>query len=342
MTVMRTAVALAAALMPPFAAAAQTPRANGETLNIQQYAGTTGNLHAMVAASKGFCDKYNFKCELKIINSGSLGMQALVGKTLDVAQTSVDLTAGAINAGADVTIVGVSLPNSIWTLSARADVARPNKDKPYPANMVDYKGMKIGVPARGTAGEVVLNAMLLGAGMQPSDVTYVGVGGPATAFTALTVGKQIDAVMMFEPMRTLCIATKSCSVGVDLLNGEGPPSVIALNGSAVSLVMRRETADGNPNLMAAFYAAMRDAITWANDPANFDELVKIYATHITFGDLPNAEALRREWLKTALAAYSRDLKVSRKAVGDTVKFFLDAKLLEKSVDTSRVIWDKAP
>src|SRR5215213_7329394 len=54
-------------------AAAQTPRANGETVGIQNYASTTGNMHAIVAKEKGFCEKYNFKCEIKTINSTSLG-----------------------------------------------------------------------------------------------------------------------------------------------------------------------------------------------------------------------------------------------------------------------------
>ncbi len=333
-------LALVAALGLP--ASAQAPKANGETLNIQNYAGTTGNMHAMVAASKGFCEKYNFKCELKIINSGSLGMQALVGKTIDVAQTGVELTAGTINAGGDVVIVGVSIANGVQTLSVRGDIQRPNKDKPYPGNMADFKGMKIGVAARGAGGEIMMNALLLGAGMQPSDVTYVGVGGPATAFTALTIGRQIDAVIIFEPMRTLCKFTKACNVAVDLAYGEGPKEVLDLNGAAVPFVMRRDMVDANPNLVAAFYAAMRDAIAWANDAANFDELVKIYATHITFGDMPNGEQLKREWIKSVITAYSLDLKVPRKPVADTVKFYVDAKLLEKSVDVAKIVWDKAP
>ncbi len=71
----------------PCDAIAQAPKANGETLNIQNYAGTTGNMHAVVAQKKGFCEKYNFKCEVKTLNSGTLGLQALVGKSIDIAQT---------------------------------------------------------------------------------------------------------------------------------------------------------------------------------------------------------------------------------------------------------------
>jgi NitT/TauT family transport system substrate-binding protein len=78
-----SAIVLAASLAQ---AAAQTPRANGETLVIQNYASTTGNMHAIIANEKGFCEKYNFKCEIRAINSTSLGLQALVGKTIDIAQ----------------------------------------------------------------------------------------------------------------------------------------------------------------------------------------------------------------------------------------------------------------
>src|ERR1700686_5571812 len=91
-------------------AAAQTPRAHGETGGIQNYASTTGNMHAIIAKEKGFCDKYNFKCEIKILNSTSLGLQALVGKSIDFTQGAADLVGAAVAGGAEVVIVGTSPP----------------------------------------------------------------------------------------------------------------------------------------------------------------------------------------------------------------------------------------
>ena len=93
-------------------AAAQTPKANGETLNIQNYAGTTGNMHAIIAKAKGFCQKYNFSCEVKTINSAALGIQALIGKTIDVAQGGTELAAASQIAGGDVVVVATSLPTT--------------------------------------------------------------------------------------------------------------------------------------------------------------------------------------------------------------------------------------
>ena len=53
-----SAIALAAI---PGCAAAQTPRANGETVGIQNYASTTGNMHAIIAKEKGFCENSKFQ-----------------------------------------------------------------------------------------------------------------------------------------------------------------------------------------------------------------------------------------------------------------------------------------
>ncbi len=333
------AMAVAALASP---AMAQAPRANGETLNIQHYAGTTGNMHAHIAAAKGFCQKYNFKCELKIINSGILGIQTLVGKTIDIAQAGAEQTAATVLAGANIAIVGTSLTNNVLALSARADVPLPNKDKGYPAVMADFKGLKIGVPARGAASEIFMNVMLAEAGLKPTDVTYVAVGGPQTAYTSMVVGKQVDAVVMFDPLMAICRFSKTCNVVVDMPNGEGPRVSREMAGAGVILAARRDFADANPQLMAAFVAAMTDAMTWARDPANFEEVLALYKTHINFGDLPGADELRRAWVKSAIGLYSPDLKVSRKGLKAALDFGVEAKTLEKPVEVGKVLWDKAP
>ena len=85
---MKFATLSVAALAPLIAitAQAQAPKANGDTLNVQHYAGTTGNMPAFVAAKTDLCDTYNFRCESGIINSGRLGIQTLVGKPIGMAQ----------------------------------------------------------------------------------------------------------------------------------------------------------------------------------------------------------------------------------------------------------------
>jgi NitT/TauT family transport system substrate-binding protein len=336
------AAVAAAIVFLPATGIAQAPKANGETLKIQNYAGTTGNMHAIVAKAKGLCEKYNFTCETVTINSTSLGFQALVGKTIDVVQGGGDIAASTLLAGGDVVIVGVSLPNTVLSISVRNDVPLPNRAKGYPAIMQDFKGLKIGVAARGTSSELLFKTMLSESGLNASDVTFVGVGGPATAYAALTIGKQVEGVIMFQPLTQLCRFNKTCDTVVDMTQGEGPAALKAMNGSSVIFAMRRDQVDSNPALMAAFYAAMRDAATWFNDPANFEELVKIYTPLISFGDLPGADQLRREWIKSVIPAYSPTLSVNRPAVKAMLDYALENKTIDKAIDPAKLVWDKAP
>ncbi len=337
-----TALAASFAAVSASAAFAQAPKAAGETVNIQNYQGTTGNMHAIVAEAKGLCDKYNFKCAIKAINSTSVGLQALVGKSIDVTQGGADLTAAAVAAGADVKIVGTSLPASVLSVSTRNDVPLPSKAKGYPEIMKDFKGLKVGVSARGTSSEWLFNTMLADGGLKPSDVTYVAIGGPATAYTALVVGKQIDAVIMFQPLTQLCRFNKNCDTVVDMTIGEGPAKVKAQDGASVIFAMRGDMVAANPQLVASIQAAFRDAAVWFNDPANFEELVKIYTPLISFGDLPGADQLRRDWIKSVLFAYSKDLKVGRAALKSIIDYNIEAGLISKPVAVEDVVTSATP
>ena len=337
---MIVAAALSSLLAAP--AVAQEPKANGETLRIQNYAGTTGNMHAIVARAKGFCDKYNFKCEISTINSTSLGLQALIGKTIDVTQGGADLVAASVAAGGDVTVVGTSLPAPVLSVSVRKDVPLPNRDKGYPAIMKDFKGLKVGVAARGTSSEIVMNSMLAEGGVKPDEVTYVAIGGPTTGYAALAVGKQIDAIVMYQPLTQLCEFNKTCETVVDMTIGQGGQAQRDSIGANVIFSMRREMVNSNPNLVAAFYAAMKDAAAWFNDPMNFDELVKIYTPIVSFGDMPGADQLRINWIKSVIPAYSKDLVVKKSALQEVLNFSYDNKIINAKVDAGKVLWEKAP
>ena len=150
--------------------------------------------------------------------------------------------------------------------------------------MNDFKGKRIGVAARGSSNEKYFNAMLEDAGLKPEDVTYVAVGAPSTTYTALAIGKQIDAAIMYQPLTQICQFNKTCETVIDMTIGEGPKSLRSDERRQHRLRCAQGNGGGNPKLMEAFYAAMTDAAAWFNDPNNFDELVTIYKPIISFGD----------------------------------------------------------
>ncbi|QEZ44916.1 ABC transporter substrate-binding protein [Cupriavidus oxalaticus] len=310
-----------------------------QTVRIQTYAGSTGPLQAVVASAKGFCGKHGIECELKVLNSGPLGMQTLVGKTIDVAMPEINAAIASAAGGADVQLLSGSVARPIFTLVARSDVKLPNLAKGYPAVMHDLKGMKIGVTARGAGSELQLVQLLRSAGMSAADVTMVPVGGPGTAYAALVTGKQVDALMMFQPVKTLCAISRNCVKVVDPAAGEGPADVLAQDGASTPFVARREWIEANPRLVTALLAAFADAEAWAKKPENFEELVRIYEP-ITPLKVPDADAIRRSWLKDSLAVYSLNLK--RSAVQAAIRQAEADKLITRHVDVARFVSSHAP
>lgn len=339
-----TLVTLAIAIVPLAAEAQIQPnaRANGETLRIQYIGGSLANYQAIIAERKGFCEQHGFKCETRAISAGPLSLQALIGKSVDVVLTGTDTAVASISQGGDLLIVATLRQVSPFSVAARSDVPLPNKAKGYPAIMQDFKGRKVGVTGRGAATETNFHALLAGAGMQPGDVTFVPVGGPGTAFQALTVGKQVDFLSMFEPIPTLCAGTRTCEVVIDLTKGVGPPVLTAMNGAIIALLMRREMVESNPKLAHAYVAAMSTATKWARDPVNFEEVLKIYEPIINFGSAPNADEMRRSLVRTELATSSPGMETSRPALKAVVDFALAYKVISAPIDPARLIWKDAP
>lgn len=339
-----TLIVLAIAVLPLAAGAQIQPnaKANGETLRIQYIGGSLANYQAIIAERKGFCQQHGFKCEIKAIAAGPLALQALIGNSVDVALTGTDTAVASIARGGDLLIVATLRQVSPFSVAARSDVPLPNRAKGYPAIMQDFKGRKVGVTTRGAATETNFHALLAGAGLQPTDVTFVSVGGPPTGFQALTVGKQVDFLSMFEPIPTLCAGTKACEVIIDLTKGDGPPVLTAMNGAIIALLMRREMVESNPRLAHAYVAAMSAATKWARDPANFEEVLKIYEPMISFGSAPNADAMRRNLVRTEIHTSSPGMETSRPALKAIVDFALAYKVISEPIDPARLIWKEAP
>ncbi|MCC2104852.1 MAG: ABC transporter substrate-binding protein, partial [Hyphomicrobiales bacterium] len=135
------ALALAAGL---FGGAA---RAEETTIKIQDYPGI-GNMLMRIAASKGFCEKHGIKCQMQMIPSGPLGVQALLAKSIDVAFAPPEVAINAALKGTQIKGVVSGATLNVFQIVARNELKIPDGGKDFKAMMTALKGMKIGVPAR--------------------------------------------------------------------------------------------------------------------------------------------------------------------------------------------------
>jgi NitT/TauT family transport system substrate-binding protein len=75
------------------------------------------------------------------------------------------------------------------------------KNMPNYRRLADLRGKKIGIAAPGTGTNIMANLLLQRAGLQQSDVSYIGVGMTTGAISAIRSG-QIDAICNLEPAMT--------------------------------------------------------------------------------------------------------------------------------------------
>jgi NitT/TauT family transport system substrate-binding protein len=309
----------------------------GETVRFQEYPGI-GNLLLKVAKAKGYCEQNGIKCESVLIPSGALGAQSLAAGSIDVALLPIAGQAGAIAKGADfVGIVGGAGSNSA-VLVAGAKVDLPSLAKGLPDAMQDLKGKKIGVAARGTAGEFAVHFLLRDAGLSPDDVTFVAVGGLPTALPALLNG-QVDAVLGIEPMGAICVVTKQCRVLWSHAESARPATLIGDRGASNPMQVKRSYFKENPQLVTAIRASIVEADKFLQNPANFDEVLKIVKETVKL-DMPKGDEIIAVTLKRLIPVYRAT--IDRAAAARAAKEAVVLKMADREVSVDELIDPKAP
>jgi NitT/TauT family transport system substrate-binding protein len=229
-----------------------------------------------VAVKKGFFEKNGLDISIVPVTSGPAGVQALLAGDADVMVNAPDFVILAQNQGQDVKFVVGNNVSAVSTLIAGTKWPLPHAASGYPAVMADFKGAKIGVPARGSSLENQLRLMLKDGGLDPDkDVSWIAVGLPATAIPALQAG-QVDALMVADPATTSI--TKKLQIGtavVDLRKGEGPPELTHFPQGGYAA--KQSYIDAHPDVIKRLVASIVEAQDWMQDPANRKELEAITA-----------------------------------------------------------------
>lgn len=311
-----------------------------QTVTFGTFGGTTGNMHAYIADKEGLCEKYGFDCEFAVLNTGPLQLQAMLGGSIDVGFFVPEVAFGGINRGADIVAGAGGVATQPYVIVASSDLDLPNLDKGYPENMVDLKGKTIGVPARGSGAELLLMRMLGDVGLTEDDVTLVGVGGPGTALPALTVGKQIDAMINFPPTQYICAASGACKTIVDPSQGGGPDVIKSMIGASVPMWFPREFVEADPERMDNLMAMMAEAEVWMTAPENLDAVLGHYKEWIPFTGMEGGDALRRTWISGELNNYR--MALSRDAFKAIHDHALENGLIDAPVDLDAAVYAKAP
>lgn len=309
-------------------------------IRIQDYGpGEPTGLQLVVADKKGMFAEHGLKPRFINIPSGALGVKALASDSLEFMASATESQIVPVAQGADVKIVAAKSKNNIYSVLANKEVALPHLSEGYPAVMQDLKGKKIGVFAHGTAGESYFTVLLEEAGLKAGDVTFVEVGAAATAYPALT-NHRVDAVVHSQPLPALCEINGNCTMVVDLTKGEGPESIVGLNGISLSHATSGKYLESHPEVVDSFIAVVEEAQKWMTDSANFDELLAMAKEGNRQAGIEQPDAVVEALVRSMVGNLA--FEVPRDVVQRQADFLQAHGLIDKKVDANSMIYDNAP
>lgn len=292
-------------------------------VNFVGFEGSPLNTIERLAVKKGFFEDHDLEVKFVGASSAATMASALLGDSAQFGTVSLPVTAPLAQQGTCFQYDTAQFRN-YTNIIAGPDVELEHQDEPYPANLKDLEGKKIGIVAVGTSQEAQMNRLLADAGLEPGDVTYVATGGAATAVSAFREG-QVDIQFTFPPVQQL-LKPDEYQMVADLLDTDGDaldPLIQAFSGTTC------DYAKSNPEQVEAFCAGIWDAYDFVNDPANKDEMgsfmAEILDTDKALGDqiwndfstsLPSAGFDEESW--DAQSAFLPDSSVKIPAYGDVV------------------------
>lgn len=276
-----------AAATAAFTAAAQVPKIGSFT-----YAGYEGaplNLTEQVAIDRGFFAARGLDVKFVGVANGGQMVSALIGGSAQIGTLTTSATAPLMKQGQCFQYL-TSGARTYYNLIAQPDLALPNAGQPYPRNLVDLKGKRIAINARGTAMEFMMDAVLRQAGLTPADITYIATGGAATAVAAFR-NKQVDVALDFPIQEQLLKPGEFKYVAKLTEISAGNPLhhlTQVYSGATCDFVNK------NPKVVEAFCAAVGDAYRFVNDAANKDAVVAVVQKTLAV-DKPTAESFWQQY-----------------------------------------------
>ncbi len=156
------------------------------------------------------------------------------------------------------------------------------KNMPHYKEMIDLKGKKIGIIAPGTASNMMASLLMERAGVQPGEVSFIGVGTAGGAMAAIRSG-QIDAVCNLEPVMTMLEQKGEIKIIADARTVKGTQALFGGLLPAACLYASPDFLQKNRSATQGLTNAMVRALLWLQT-AGARDLMKVVPEAYLLGD----------------------------------------------------------
>jgi NitT/TauT family transport system substrate-binding protein len=272
------------------------------------------------AHDAGIFAKHNIDADMIYISSGTLGMQALLAREVDIGVIGASAAIAANLGGADAIYIGAiqrTFGQWIHALSGITTAA-------------DLQGKRVGITRRNSTTEVALSYYLHRNGMTPDQVTVVEVGDQVAMVPAMSTGA-VHAAVLAEPYT---YAARS----------EGYPELADLTQLGVeypqsALTTLRSLATERRDLVERFMRSVYEATHRYKTDRDFalkvlaryfqsedqELLANVYSTYAVRGLVQNVPRANYEGTRTVLAEIAG---TNEQARGANPARFLDLSFVE--------------
>lgn len=227
---------------------------------------------AFVAKDQGFFEERGLNVTIDRAANGSVLLQALVSNSAQMVLPTPTIFLQGLEAGMD--IVAIASTNVYPSDIASGLVAGPDSGIETSADM---EGKSVAVPGLGGLLDVMLRKWLLDEGVNLSEVRFVESAFPAMA-DMISAG-QVDSAAAVEPFMSRIINQANATYVADYT------SVVADGSAASFYVTRGDWIAANPGVVETFQAALVEAKSFMEDPANE---AAVRQSIITYTGLPAA------------------------------------------------------
>jgi len=210
-----------------------------------------------IAEKLGYFKDSGLDVEILDLPGGAKALEALIAGSADITAGAFDHTIQMQAKGQR--IVGVVLfgRHPTFALALRNDRASAYHGPR------DLKGMKVGVTALGSQTQFMVEYLAIEAGLAPSEISFVSVGGGTGAVAAIRNGA-VDAVVTGEPALSTLTAAGDVKVVADTRTNEGTTRIFGGLYPSGTIYARSAFIENAPKTIQAFAQAMVRALAWMN------------------------------------------------------------------------------
>ncbi len=274
-----------------------------------------------IAVEARIFQKYGLEIAPLFVSAGSsVIVPALVSRQFDIGLASGPAVVLNRLGGGDLITIGAQ--TGVYTTDCFA--------KPEMKSVNDLKGKTVGVTRFGTSTHFAALSMLKSAGLKPTDVLFVQIGGSAEAIAALTSGR-LDSAMLGYPASEVALKKGFTQLShlAKTENGAFPTTAIVVRESWLKNTRDREVA---VNFLRAFTEGLLLAKSDAAISKNvLRKYTRVEDDGILLATFDYYRQFFGETLKINERSYANLLQLvdNPKAKGADPKQFFDNSLIEQ-------------